>query len=184
MTTRRCTAACDHCAVGAHPRAAGAIPVTRLHGLIDEAVRVGTFGELTFTGGEPFLLKDDLVALVRRAHGYAFKTRIISNAYWAVNDEAATALISALRDAGLDERRTFSTGTFHQRFVPVERVVTAARASIAHGVRTHVSVEDCDQSDFSSSSLAAELKSESATGLLRIVAIRGSMAAGGRGDER
>ncbi|MBV9408392.1 MAG: radical SAM protein, partial [Candidatus Eremiobacteraeota bacterium] len=127
LTTRRCTAACDHCCIGASPRATGAIPVPRIHGLIDEAAKIPTIDRIVFTGGECFLLGEDLDRLIRHAHLTGFETRVVTNGYWAVNERAAAQRASALFAAGLDEMM-LSTGTFHQQFVPVERIIAAARA--------------------------------------------------------
>lgn len=152
LTTRRCTAACDHCCIGSSPQAREAIPVERIHGLIEEARRIPSIELIGFTGGECFLLGKDLDALVGHAARVGFTTRVITNGYWAVNERGAEERIVGLRTAGLNEM-VLSTGTFHQQFVPVQRVVYAARASCAAGVATCVTVEDCDQSTFDGTAL-------------------------------
>ncbi len=147
LTTRRCPAACDHCCVGASPRATEAIPVERIHRLIDEATRVPSLELIGFTGGECFLLGRDLDELVGRADANGFRTRAITNGYWAVSESAAAKRVEALRERGLGELM-FSTGDFHQKFVPVERVLIGARAAAGAGMITRVSVETCDQASF------------------------------------
>jgi hypothetical protein len=156
LTTRRCTAACDHCCVGASPRASAAIPVERIHRLIDEARRVPSIELIGFTGGECFTLGAHLDELVGHAADLGFTTRVITNGYWAVDEPAATERVRRLRARGLDEMM-LSTGTFHQAFVPVERIVHGARAAASAGVLTRISVEDCDQSAFDDGVLRAEL---------------------------
>lgn len=159
LTTRRCTAACDHCAIGGHPRANGMIPVLRLHALIDEATRIRSIERVVFSGGECFLLRNDLDRLVAHATMNGFATRAITNAYWAVNEAAALRRVTAIRAAGLGELMV-STGTFHQRYVPVERVVLAAAAAAAAGLVVRVSVEDCDQSPFDDSAIRDALATQ------------------------
>lgn len=182
LTTRQCTAACDHCCVGASPKVTTRIPVTRIHELIDEATRIPSFERIVFTGGECFLLGADLDALVRHAAENGFATRVITNGYWAVNDHAARQRIDALRQAGLDEMM-LSTGTFHQRFVPVTRVIAAARAAAAAGLPlpTRISVEDCDQSTFDDAILKDELADLIALRSVYIVRDPWIPDAGGRG---
>ena len=180
FTTRRCTAACDHCAIGGSPRATGAIPVPRMHGLIDEAHRVASIRRIVFTGGECFLLGGDLDALVGHAHELGFETRVITNGYWAVNETAARRRAALIRSAGLDEMMV-STGTFHQRFVPVERVVHAARAAASAGIRVLISVEECDQSSFDATILHQRLAPLVAEGMVRIDRAPWITDAGGRG---
>jgi hypothetical protein len=159
FTTRRCTAACDNCCVGSSPRATGGIPIPRMHALIDEAKRIPSIERIVFTGGECFLLGKELDALIAHAHELEFRTRVVSNGYWAVNERGARERVRTLRGAGLDEMM-LSTGTFHQEFVPVGRIVHAARAAAAAGIGTHVSVEDCDQSAFDDGVLGDELCAE------------------------
>jgi hypothetical protein len=181
LTTRRCTAACDHCCVGASPKAVEAIPVERIHGLIDEAKRIPSIERVVFTGGECFLLGRDLDALIAHAHELELATRAISNGYWAVNEAAAVARVRGLRGAGLDEMM-LSTGTFHQRFVPVERIVHAARAAAAAGIATRISVETCDQSEFDDAALRAELAAEIAARTVFVAHDPWIADAGGRGS--
>lgn len=147
ITTHRCTAACDHCCFGCSPKATKAIPVARLHSLIDEAAAIPSFEMVGFTGGECFLLGKHLDALVARAHGYGLRTRVVSNGYWAVNPLAAQRRVASIREAGLDEAH-FSTGMFHARFVPVERVLHAVRACAAAGLFTTLWIEECEGSTF------------------------------------
>jgi len=147
ITTHRCTAACDHCCFGCSPKVTKAIPVARLHSLIDEAAAIPSFEMVGFTGGECFLLGKHLDALVSRASGHALRTRVVTNGYWAVTALAARRRIEALRDAGLGEVH-LSTGIFHARFVPVERVLQAARASAEAGLFTTVWIEECEGSTF------------------------------------
>lgn len=180
VTTRRCTAACDHCAIGGSPRATGAIPVPRMHGLIDEAVRVPSIRRIVFTGGECFLLGSDLDALVAHAHERGFATRVVTNGYWAVNEGAANRRAALIRSAGLDEMM-LSTGTFHQRFVPVERVVHAARAAAFAGIPVLISVEECDQSSFDVTVLDERLAPLIAERMVRIDRAPWITDAGGRG---
>jgi len=156
ITTRRCTAQCDHCCVGAGPRASGVIPIPRLHGLIEEARRVPSIECVVFTGGECFLLGDHLDELVGRASGLGLRTRVVTNGYWAKSDGAAAERVAALRRYGLTEMM-LSTGTFHQRFVPLERVITAARVAAQAGIVTRISVEACDQSTCDEGRVRTEL---------------------------
>ena len=156
LTTRQCTAACDHCCIGSSPRATQAIPVERIRRLIEEATRVPSIELIGFTGGECFLLGKALDELVGLASSYGFRTRVITNAYWAVNDSAARKRVAGLRAQGLGEMM-ISTGTFHQRFVSVTQVAAAARAAAEAGILTRVAIETCDQSTFDDAWLLQEL---------------------------
>jgi hypothetical protein len=152
----------------------------RIHGLLDEARRVPTFQRIVFTGGEAFLLGADLDALIAHAHALGFMTRAVTNGYWAVNERGAAARVTALAEAGLDEV-IFSTGTFHQAFVPVERVVHGARAAACAGIGTRISIEDCDQSRFDDAWLRSELNDAIQDGMIAVAHDPWIVDAGGRG---
>ena len=136
-----------------------------------------------FTGGECFLLGNDLDALIAHAHQVEFDTRAISNGYWAVNAYAAAKRATRLATSGLDELM-LSTGTFHQQFIPVERVIHAARAASAAGISTRISVERCDQSDFDDSIIRTELAQQITEGVVAIAHDPWISDAGGRGNAR
>jgi pyruvate-formate lyase-activating enzyme len=180
MTMRRCTAACDNCAIGGSPQAHDAIPVERMRGLIGEAKRVPSIRRIVFTGGECFLLGRKLDELIAHAAGTGFETRAITNGYWAATARSASARAAALRAAGLDEIM-FSTGTFHQRFVPAERIVRGARATASAGIATRISVETCDQSAFDPRVLHEALAEFIAAGTVRIAEDPWISDPGGRG---
>jgi hypothetical protein len=118
-----------------------------MRGLIDEAARIPSFELVAFTGGECFLLGEALDELIERATSRGFRTRAITNGYWAKNADAARARVESARARGLGEIM-LSTGTFHQRFVPVARVIAGARAAAEAGIVTRIAVEACDQSEF------------------------------------
>jgi hypothetical protein len=162
LTTRRCTAACDHCCIGAGPKATAAIPIRRIHGLIEEASRIPSISRIVFTGGECFLLGRKLDDLVGDAHDRSFETRVITNGYWAVDASRARDRVRSLRAAGLDEMM-ISTGTFHAQFVRISRVIEAVRAAVEAGLRVWVSVEESDQSTFDEGALRRELAGELAS---------------------
>ncbi len=183
IVTHRCTAACDHCCFGCSPRAEAAIPLPRLRTLIDEAAALPSLAMVAFTGGECFLLGRELDALIARAHAHGLRTRAISNGYWATSAENARRRLSALRAAGLDELH-LSTGDFHARDVPVERVVHAARAALERGLRASVWIEECRQSSFDEAAVRVPLAEAIAAGRLLVESQPWIPDAEGRGTTR
>jgi len=115
--------------------------------LIDEAAALSSIKVVVFTGGECFLLGKDLDELVNRAARHGLAVRCVTNGYWGVTAEAARKRTKELVTAGLIEIN-FSTGPMHARYVPVERVVHAAVASVEAGLRVAINVETFDGCDF------------------------------------
>lgn len=140
LSTYRCTAACENCCFGSHAGIEQRIPLDRLLGYIDQAAALGTVRLVVFSGGECFLLGDELVIAVARATEHGLATRCVTNGYWAHSEERATELLERLRDAGLAELNV-STGDYHQKFVPPTRVVTAALAGVRLGLRVVLVIE-------------------------------------------
>ena len=147
ITTHRCTAACEHCCFSCSPALDKAIPIPRLHSLIDEAASIPTIQLIVFTGGECFLLGRHLDDLIRRCRNNGLHTRCVTNGYWAASPAAASSRAQELAAAGLQEIN-FSTGTFHAHYVPVERILWGAKACAAQGIRPLINIELFEGSDF------------------------------------
>jgi MoaA/NifB/PqqE/SkfB family radical SAM enzyme len=147
ITTHQCTAACDHCCFTCTPKVTKAIPYERLLTLIDEASELKSMKVIVFTGGECFLLGKELDSLIEHATTYNFITRCVTNGYWATSSEIAEKRIENLVDAGLKEIN-FSTGSFHAQYVPVDRIIYGAVASLNANITTVINIEECNESDF------------------------------------
>lgn len=93
-----------------------------------------------FSGGECFLLGDDLMEAIELANNLGLATRCVSNGYWAANGASAERMAHRLRDAGLAEIN-FSTGDNHAQFVPIESIIHGAAAMTAVGITVAIMVE-------------------------------------------
>lgn len=139
LPTYQCTAACENCCFSSSPSVKGRIPQERILRYIQEGAEQG-IRLLVFSGGEAFLLRHDLNEAIALASSLGMKTRIVSNGYWAIREDVALDKLRALQEVGLDEIN-FSTGDFHQRFVPVKRVINGVIAAITLGMSCAVMVE-------------------------------------------
>ncbi len=141
LPTYRCTAACAQCCFESDPHVEGRIPIERILDYIDQAsIDFPSLRLVVFSGGECFLLRQDLDAAIERATSRGLATRCVTNGYWATSPRAARERIAPLYDAGLTELN-FSTGDDHQKFVPYERVVHGAVAAAESGIRTLIVIE-------------------------------------------
>lgn len=95
---------------------------------------------IVFSGGEAFLLKDDLYEAIRFAADLGKATRVVTNGFWGKTLERARGCARKLREAGISEMN-ISTGLDHAEFVPVDSVVRAASALADEAIRTLVTVE-------------------------------------------
>lgn len=139
VLTYTCPAECADCGTLSSPRDRTNLPLSTVLKAIDEAREQG-FYNVVFTGGEPTLRFQDLLAAIAHARAKGLVSRIVTNAYWATSLDKAFERIDALMAAGIIEIN-YSTGDEHARFVPVERVVFATEAAIERGLRTCVMIE-------------------------------------------
>lgn len=146
ITTHQCTAACDHCCFNCTPKTIDAIPVSKLHSLIDEALEIPGIRVIVFTGGECFLLGKDLFELIAHAKENNFITRCVTNGYWGT-EKNVEKVVQELVNSGLDEIN-FSTGEEHGTYVPPANVKRAAIACSDAGIKTLINVELFNETKF------------------------------------
>jgi MoaA/NifB/PqqE/SkfB family radical SAM enzyme len=139
MPTYQCTAECMHCGTLSSPREKTWLPSDLMLRAIDEAKERG-HKLVVFTGGEPTLAGKELIKAISYARSLGLMTRVVTNAYWAVNNRAAKERMNSFVGAGLQEIN-FSTGDQHARFVPIERVIRATRVAVEAGLPVSVMVE-------------------------------------------
>lgn len=60
------------------------------------------FSEVTFTGGECLVFREDIISLVRCARSIGLDSKVITNGSWARDPRQAVALLHALYDSGLN----------------------------------------------------------------------------------
>ena len=155
LPTYRCTAACEQCCFESNPHISGRIPIDRILDYIDQAARdFPTLALVVFSGGECFLLRDDLDRAIHRAASRNLATRCVTNGYWATSKAAARRRIGALYRAGLTELN-FSTGDEHQKFVPFESVVHGATTAAEYGLSAVIVIEGCREARFTMQSALA-----------------------------
>lgn len=155
LVTYQCTAACDQCCFACHPGKKGRIPQPQILSYITQAAGIPSVRNVVFSGGECFLLGADLVEAIECASSRKLATRCVTNGYWARSPEAARRRLQRLVRAGLTEIN-FSTGDYHQEYVPVERVRFGSLAAYELGLGLSIMVETRQGRHFTKDSLLAD----------------------------
>lgn len=144
LVTTRCTAACKHCCFGCTPRGdqlSGDVTMTlaEAKSYIDQVSALsGGIRRLGMSGGEPFLLRHDLVEIVRYGRDKGAKRITINTAcYWATSRKAALWRLRPLRAAGLDQL-DISTDDFHTEFISLDNVRLALEVGRELGLEVSV----------------------------------------------
>lgn len=125
LGTYKCTAMCKHCCVDSNPSLTQRLSLDDILSFIEEGSKYPSVKLVAFSGGECFLLKEDLVRAVEFATSKGLKTRCVTNGYWAKYMPYGRKRLQELQNAGLCELNV-STGDFHQQWVSEETVVNAA----------------------------------------------------------
>lgn len=128
--TNRCTARCRDCPVVHEGNPPHSLSADEMIQIIEDILHFGFLQLVVFTGGEPFLIGDDLNKVVKYAANHGVLTRIVTNAYWATTKEKAVEILTDLKMAGLTELN-ISCDDFHQEFVPLENIRNANDAALA-----------------------------------------------------
>ena len=142
ITTYQCTAACKDCCFESSPTLdSGRLSHDFMRGVIDEArLAMPNLRVVVFSGGECFMLKEELFRTIEYAAGLGLHTRCVTNGYWGKTAASAARIAGRLRRAGLSEIN-ISTGLDHQKWVPLSSVVNDVQALTDQGIFTLVTVE-------------------------------------------
>lgn len=132
LLTYRCNLSCDHCFVWGGPRQTATMTLRDVRLILDQAVALGGIEWVHFEGGEPFLFEDTLLAGVMESDRRGFQTGIVTNGFWATDDEAALARLQPF--AGHLKRLSISTDAMHWRQDYSRRADSAAAAAGRLGI--------------------------------------------------
>lgn len=136
ITTYMCTAECRGCCYGCSPRKSKKMSFSEMKKYIDHTVETfPSISSVVFTGGECTLLKEDLFKAIAYCSKKNIPTRIVTNGFWANSKENTDNIIKKLLSAGLKEIN-FSTGDFHQQYIPFNNILNAISVLVKSEIKT------------------------------------------------
>ena len=130
--TMACPLACDFCCYACGPRRTETMDRSLALDLVDQAADLGVFGACSFTGGDPFVYYDDMLAISRRMAEHGLPFNVISACAWATDDDVVDEMLQPLIDAGMTGI-TASNDPSHERWVPRENIVRVVSRAVALG---------------------------------------------------
>ncbi len=136
--TDRCPLKCTHCIVSSLPSndftldlsIASAKKIASELGDLSKDIR-----QISFTGGEPFLVIPQMKLIIDAANQFSIKTGAVTSAYWANSEHSATKTL--LKVVGIDSL-TLSYDTYHSEFVTLDNIRNAITASNSMGIKTSI----------------------------------------------
>jgi len=137
MYTDKCTANCSHCAAESSPNHNSKMSVGEAKRYIKIAASKG-FKCILWTGGEIFIYYDEILELTEYGSSLGLVFTIDTNAYWATSKEIAYEKLQRLQKAGVIHIGV-SCDAFHLKYIPIDRVANAIKASQDLNLSTIVS---------------------------------------------
>lgn len=134
ILTERCNIACAHCWLSSGPDRRASMKLEAAVRYVEEAAELPFMEWISLTGGEPFLLYDEMISIIHHTSGLGLKAECVTNCHWATSPITAERALLELLEAGLDVIN-ISVDDFHQHFIPFERVKNCYEAAKRIGLR-------------------------------------------------
>jgi hypothetical protein len=129
LLTYQCNSECDHCFLYCSPRSQGTFTTKQIRSIINEARKIDTMESVYFEGGEAFLYYPILLEGIRIAREAGFKVGIVTNAYFATDNEDIKRWLKPLVELGISDL-SISNDPYHygeEKDNPAARARKAAR---------------------------------------------------------
>jgi MoaA/NifB/PqqE/SkfB family radical SAM enzyme len=123
LMTRKCPLKCRHCFVKKQNKD---FPLKGLLTLIDKIAEQGEFNGIVLTGGEPFVVFDNLQKAVEFIKQKGLRSAVITSGFWASSKRKALSYLRSLK--GLDVLGV-SVDKYHQKQVPLKNIKNILKAA-------------------------------------------------------
>ena len=111
LLTYQCNFECDHCFVWGSPWQSGTMTLRDVRRILRQAQDIDSVEWIYFEGGEPFLYYTTLLKGVQEAAHTGFQVGVVSNSYWATDEEDALACLEPF--GGLVQDLSISSDLYH-----------------------------------------------------------------------
>jgi molybdenum cofactor biosynthesis enzyme MoaA len=145
LLTYKCLYECDHCFVWSSPGSRGTMTPANLEKIIRQAHEIPSVKWIYFEGGEPFLFYPLLLRGAALARKLSFEVGVVTNAYFATDDDAAEIWLRPLADLGISDLSLSSDvfhGTGEERKIVRRGMRAAKRLGIPVGI---IEIENIEQ---------------------------------------
>lgn len=137
--TLQCPLRCGHCCYRSDMGQHGCLDLAAACRAIDDAARMDSVQQVSFVGGDPFLVTDLMRQALQHARGHGLQGTATTSAFWARSPARARAILQPLVQAGLGEL-VVSYDDAHAEFVPLRNVENAVAAAREFSLRLYVAV--------------------------------------------
>jgi MoaA/NifB/PqqE/SkfB family radical SAM enzyme len=137
VITSRCNIGCRHCIYDCKPFNKDKLSKSVITDLIRQAAVLDSVKSVVFTGGEAFLEYSSLVEGISLCEECGLESSVVTNGFWALDSHIARQKLIGLK--GL-KTLNVSTDSFHQEFVPANRIRNIIESCHELGIRCGVRV--------------------------------------------
>jgi MoaA/NifB/PqqE/SkfB family radical SAM enzyme len=137
VVTSRCNIKCRHCIYDCQPFSTEKLSKFVIKDLIRQATTLNSLRSVIFTGGEAFLEYENLVESIALCEELGLDSSAVTNGFWALNSHITRQKLKKLK--GL-RTLNVSTDSFHQEFVPVDRIRNIIQSCHELGIKCIVRV--------------------------------------------
>jgi len=145
LTTDGCNANCVYCGIQKSSKPQR-LSLETMHDYTDQARRYG-IRSVSFTGGEPLLLGEDLFDAISYAHKAGMFCGLITNGSYAKDEETGKEMAKRLFDSGLGALK-ISMDQSHSEFVPYEHAFNALKGALQYNLGPNIGVTDLKSTHF------------------------------------
>ena len=158
LTTFRCNASCANCCYGCRPDFGRTMTLDEMKHYVDVSLEAypESINRLSLTGGECFLLGEDLERIVEYGASKGLSVDFMSNGFWGKNYAQAFRRIIHLKELGL-KAMGFTVGEDHQHILSLKACRNAAVACANAGFKVEFRIE---QPKYGGSTIYEELKKD------------------------
>lgn len=155
----KCNYSCDHCGFSCSPHRSEKMSLEKAEKYILEASKQAGIKMIAYSGGEPFLYYDEILSLMRLASSKGLSGGIVTNCFWAVDDEIAHARLKTLKELGLKEI-ILSVDDYHLKYSDPIKVARVLRAAICLEIQAGINMLVTKKSVIKAENLGAILNLE------------------------
>ena len=129
LLTFACTGQCKHCSEGEHASSGEHIDGDVAADLVRKITSCYNINSLMTFGGEPLLYPDEVCKIhsVARDAGIA-ERQLITNGFFSRDEVEIKHVAETLAKSGVNNNLLLSVDAFHQETIPIEPVMTFAKA--------------------------------------------------------
>ena len=119
VVTSKCNIGCRHCIYDCQPFSTEKLSRSVIKDLIRQAAMLNSVKSIVFTGGEAFLEYSSLIESIALCEELGLEAAAVTNGYWALTVQTARQKLRELK--GL-KTLNVSTDSFHQEFIPADKI--------------------------------------------------------------